>query len=158
MVNGLANPWGYLALVGGLVFLGGFVTLFVQREQLERIEAPLLVCGVGFACAAIGAVMKERVRTRHWVPVRARCLDHEVRFGRTPNGARIGVVRALCAFPFEGETVQCTPEASWSRRRGEEGALQFIHGSAEEGFHCHLRVNPKNPRQVVFQRSVSSSE
>lgn len=146
MVKGIENPMGILSLLGVMLFLVGFVYLIAKRESIENLAIPVAICVTGVILGAIGSILHEKVRKGNWITVNAECLDYETKLGRTSQRAHLWALRALCRFEVNGCEIQCTPEVTWPKRKGEEWKEKYISDQAT----CILLVNPKRPREVEF--------
>ena len=144
MVKGIENPMGIVSLLGMILFLGGFAYLIIKRESIENIAMPVSVCILGVVLGAVGSILHEKVRKGNWVMVSAECLDHETKLGRTPQNAHLWALRALCRFELNGSEIDCTPEITWPKRKGEDWKDIFISTEST----CMLLVNPERPIEV----------
>ena len=148
MVKGIENPMGFLSLFGMTLFLVGFVYLIIRRESIENLAIPVSACIIGVALGALGSILHERVRKGNWITVTAECLDYETKLGRTSQRAHLWALRALCRFELNGSEIQCTPEITWPKRKGDARKDRFISDQAT----CTLLVNPQRPREVELLR------
>jgi hypothetical protein len=148
MVKGIENPMGILSLLGVMLFLGGFIYLIVKRESVENLALPVAVCAIGVILGAVGSILHEKVRKQSWISLDAECLDYETKLGRTSQNAHLWALRALCRFEMNGSEIQCTPEITWPKRKGEAWKSTYISDRAI----CTLLVNPKRPREVELLR------
>ena len=144
MVKGIENPMGLVSLAGMMLFLGGFAYLIIKRASIENIAIPVTACIIGVALGAVGSILHEKVRKGNWITVSGECLDYEAKLGRTSQNAHLWALRALCRFELNGSEIQCTPEVTWPKRKGEGWKDNFISNQAT----CTLLVNPKRPREV----------
>ena len=150
MLNRIENPMGILPLFGMLLFLAGFGYLIVHGGSVENLSVPISACIAGVSIAITGSILHEKMRKKKWVTVNAECLDYEIQFGRTPQNGHIWALRALCRFEFDGKQVLCTPEMTWSKRKGEEWKHHFISENETTGASCQLLFNPGNPKETEF--------
>ncbi|MDD5260513.1 MAG: hypothetical protein PHD76_01565 [Methylacidiphilales bacterium] len=137
------------ALVGVLVFLGGFL-LFLQKH--DRIYLCVAVVALGLAC--LGLLFVGRSKRRGWQRLNAVCIDREhKRCHRIGGGAASGgytwAFRLLCKFEFEGTEYSVTP-GFWRSFASEKGLLRFLEKTINGDGICALYVNPQNPLQTEF--------
>lgn len=154
MLHTIHNPMGIVSLFGMLLFLGGFIYLFVKRSEAENLVVPITLCVVGLVLAIVSNLLHEKLRKQNWIQVEAKCLDHELIEGRNRENGRVFALRALCEFELNGEAVRCTPESWWPARRGEAPLTNYIRDPGMDFAASRLRVNPENPREVEFIEQV----
>jgi hypothetical protein len=150
IVNGIDTPAGAISLIGIFLFLGGFGYIMVKRGSVPDFTTPLSLCVVGFLMAFSGSMLNKKIKKKEWIAVESTCIDHETKLGRTAQNAHIWALRALCEFEINGEKIQCTPEITWSERKGEGWKRQFIRKDDQGITTCTLLINPSNPREVQF--------
>ena len=141
---------GWISIAGILLFLTSFAYFMIKQDRNENIELTIAAFVLGFVMAALGSIFHETIRKKGWPTIRAQCLDHETKFGRTPDNHKIWTMRLLCRFRIDEQEIECTPEVFWPKRKGEEWKRSYLAEDSEGALFCSLLVNPENPHETYL--------
>lgn len=143
-----ANPG---ALVGVALFLGGIAlpALLPVPASLQRPAAWLPVCMAGLLLAALSLLVAARRHRRHWLRVRARCLEQRIvqETGGGPDSGKSWAVHLVCEVDLHGCPRRVEP-TFWRTFATRGGAARFLGRRIGPDGCCGLHVDPDDPRRA----------
>jgi len=138
---------------GALIFIGSIV-LFIMEI------APMWVIGIGVAGLVLGIIGRRYAawhKYRNWIPVKATCVDKEIREIVIPTktgGNKVWAFRLQCTFNYNGKLFAVTPDTSYKiiHFYEQNDLLKHLAKTIDEDGRCNLWINPDKPLQCSFNK------
>ena len=146
---------------GALMFLGAIIYIIsVLEEPVESIDdiprevlISLIIAVSGICIGILGRRYAAWHKQARWKPVRARCVDREIRKCLDEDASYVWEYRLVCTFNFRGKKYHVTPENSHIVAFNSEKQLdKYLYERIADDGTCRLYIDPSNPLHAVFDK------